>query len=71
MSPPPPDYYHTIRDICDRHNILMIVDEVVTGFGRTGLNFGIEHWEGGRPRHHVHWKRTEQWLHTNCRHNHP
>ena len=45
----PPDYYPTIRDICDRHNILMIVDEVVTGFGRTGRNFGIEHWEGVVP----------------------
>lgn len=42
---PPPDYYPLIREICDRHNILMIVDEVVTGFGRTGLNFGIEHWD--------------------------
>ena len=42
---PPPEYYPTIREICDRHNILMIVDEVVTGFGRTGANFGINHWD--------------------------
>ncbi len=42
---PPQDYYPLIREICDRHNILMIVDEVVTGFGRTGRNFGIEHWD--------------------------
>lgn len=42
---PPPDYFPTIRAICDRYNILMIVDEVVTGYGRTGLNFGIEHWD--------------------------
>ena len=42
---PPPDYFPAIREICDRHNIIMIVDEVVTGFGRTGLNFGIEHWD--------------------------
>jgi adenosylmethionine-8-amino-7-oxononanoate aminotransferase len=41
---PPPDYYPTIREICDRHNIVMIIDEVVTGFGRTGVNFGIDHW---------------------------
>jgi adenosylmethionine-8-amino-7-oxononanoate aminotransferase len=42
---PPPEYFPAIREICDRHNILMIVDEVVTGFGRTGLNFAIEHWD--------------------------
>ena len=41
---PPPDYYPAIREICDRHNVLLIIDEVVTGFGRTGLNFGIDHW---------------------------
>ncbi len=40
---PPADYFPRIRDICDRHDVLMIVDEGVTGFGRTGLNFGIEH----------------------------
>ncbi len=42
---PPPDYFARIRDICDRHDVLMIVDEVVTGFGRTGRNFGIEHFD--------------------------
>ena len=42
---PPPDYFPTLRAICDHYNILMIVDEVVTGYGRTGLNFGIEHWD--------------------------
>lgn len=42
---PPPDYYPKIREICDRYNVLMIADEVVTGFGRTGLNFGIDHWD--------------------------
>jgi len=41
---PPPDYFPIIRDICDRYGILLIVDEVVTGFGRTGKNFGIDHW---------------------------
>ena len=41
---PPPDYYPMVREICDRYNIVMIIDEVVTGFGRTGRNFGIEHW---------------------------
>lgn len=42
---PPPDYFPTIRAICDRYNILLIIDEVVTGYGRTGRNFGIEHWD--------------------------
>ena len=42
---PPPDYFPTIRAICDHYNVLMIIDEVVTGYGRTGLNFGIEHWD--------------------------
>ncbi len=42
---PPPDYFPRIREICDRHDILLIVDEVVTGYGRTGLNFGIDHWD--------------------------
>jgi adenosylmethionine-8-amino-7-oxononanoate aminotransferase len=42
---PPPGYYETIRQICDKYDILFIADEVVTGFGRTGLNFGIEHWQ--------------------------
>ena len=40
---PPPDYFRTIRDICDRHNVLMIADEVITGFGRTGTSFGMDH----------------------------
>ena len=40
----PPDYFKVIREICDRYDILMIVDEVITGFGRTGKNFGINHW---------------------------
>ncbi len=41
---PPPEYYEIIRKICDKYNILMIMDEVITGFGRTGKNFGINHW---------------------------
>ena len=39
---PPPGYFERIREICDRHEIVFIADEVVTGFGRTGKNFGIE-----------------------------
>ncbi len=41
---PPPEYFAIIREICDRYGILFIADEVITGFGRTGKNFGIEHW---------------------------
>lgn len=42
---PPPGYYERIREICDVNDVLFIADEVVTGFGRTGRNFGIEHWD--------------------------
>ena len=41
---PPPEYYRRIREICDTHDVLFIADEVITGIGRTGKNFGIEHW---------------------------
>lgn len=41
---PPPDYWPRIRDICDRHGILLVADEVFTGFGRTGKWFAVEHW---------------------------
>lgn len=41
---PPDDYFGTVRDICDHYRILLIIDEVVTGYGRTGVNFGIDHW---------------------------
>jgi len=42
---PPTDYLRRIREICDRHGILMILDEVVTGAGRTGRAFGFEHFD--------------------------
>jgi adenosylmethionine-8-amino-7-oxononanoate aminotransferase len=42
--PPPPEYFPIIRQICDRYGILFVADEVITGFGRTGKNFGIDHW---------------------------
>ena len=41
---PPPEYYGMLREICDKYGILLIADEVITGFGRTGKWFGIEHW---------------------------
>ncbi len=45
---PPPDYFRIVRETCDRHGVLFICDEVMTGVGRTGRWFGIEHW-GVRP----------------------
>jgi adenosylmethionine-8-amino-7-oxononanoate aminotransferase len=41
---PPPEYFGIIREICDKYDILFIADEVMTGVGRTGENFAIEHW---------------------------
>jgi adenosylmethionine-8-amino-7-oxononanoate aminotransferase len=41
---PPDDYFPRIRQICDRHDVLFISDEVITGFGRTGRWFGLEHY---------------------------
>jgi len=40
---PPPGYIQEVRSLCDEYGILMIADEVITGFGRTGKWFGIEH----------------------------
>lgn len=37
-------YFQKIREICDRYDVLFIADEVMTGLGRTGKNFGIDHW---------------------------
>jgi adenosylmethionine-8-amino-7-oxononanoate aminotransferase len=45
---PPPGYLRCLREICDRHEVLLIVDEVITGFGRTGTWFACEH-EGISP----------------------
>ena len=44
-SIPPADYFPLIREICDRYDVLFIADEVITGFGRTGRYFAIEHWD--------------------------
>lgn len=40
--PPPVNYFKGIREICDKYGILYISDEILSGFGRTGMNFGIE-----------------------------
>ncbi|WP_404428258.1 aspartate aminotransferase family protein [Sutcliffiella horikoshii] len=41
---PPDGYYQKIAEICKKHNILFIADEVMTGIGRTGKMFAMEHW---------------------------
>jgi taurine--2-oxoglutarate transaminase len=41
---PPDGYIQGVREICDRHGILMVADEVMAGFGRTGRWFAIDHW---------------------------
>jgi taurine--2-oxoglutarate transaminase len=40
---PPPGYLRGVRDLCDRHGIVNIADEVLVGFGRTGAWFGVDH----------------------------
>lgn len=41
---PQDDYWPRIREICDQYDVLLVTDEVITGFGRTGKMFGLEHW---------------------------
>jgi len=42
---PPDGFLQGLREICDRHGIFLIADEVQTGFGRTGKMFAVEHWD--------------------------
>jgi adenosylmethionine-8-amino-7-oxononanoate aminotransferase len=44
---PPPEYWKVVREICDRYGVLLIIDEVICGFGRTGRWFGVEHFDIG------------------------
>jgi adenosylmethionine-8-amino-7-oxononanoate aminotransferase len=41
---PSDDYWPRVREICTRHDVLLIADEIITGFGRTGRWFGLSHW---------------------------
>jgi adenosylmethionine-8-amino-7-oxononanoate aminotransferase len=41
---PPDDYWPAVTEVCRRHDVLVIADEVMTGFGRTGRWFGVDHW---------------------------
>ena len=41
---PPKEYFPRLREICDKHNVLLIADEVMTGWGRTGKWFALDHW---------------------------
>jgi taurine--2-oxoglutarate transaminase len=45
VIPPPDGYLQAIREVCDRHGILLICDEVMAGFGRTGKWFACENWD--------------------------
>jgi adenosylmethionine-8-amino-7-oxononanoate aminotransferase len=42
---PPPGYLQEIAEVCRRHDVLLIADEVMTGMGRTGRNFAVHHWD--------------------------
>ena len=41
---PTEDYWPLVRAVCDKYDVLLLADEIVTGFGRTGRWFGLEHW---------------------------
>jgi adenosylmethionine-8-amino-7-oxononanoate aminotransferase len=43
--PAPPGHFEAVREICSRYDVLFIADEVMTGLGRTGKPFGIQHWD--------------------------
>ena len=45
VIPPPPGYFQRVRAICNKYDVLLIADEVITGFGRTGRWFALGHWD--------------------------
>ena len=42
---PPPEYWPKVRQICDKHHVLLVIDEYITGFGRMGKWFASEYWD--------------------------
>jgi adenosylmethionine-8-amino-7-oxononanoate aminotransferase len=42
-------YFRAVREVCDRHGVLLIYDEIMSGAGRTGAFLAAQHWEGARP----------------------
>jgi adenosylmethionine-8-amino-7-oxononanoate aminotransferase len=44
VIPPDAGYFPAVREICDRYEVLFIADEIITGFGRTGRWFALDHW---------------------------
>ena len=42
---PPAEYFPRLKEVCDKHGVLMIADEVMTGFGRTGQWLAMNHWD--------------------------
>ena len=45
LRPPGPNYFPRVREICNKYDVLLIADEVITGFGRTGRWFALDHWK--------------------------
>jgi taurine---2-oxoglutarate transaminase len=45
IIPPPDGYLQSVREVCDRHGILLVLDEIMAGFGRTGRWFASENWD--------------------------
>ena len=70
VIPPPPGYLQAIREVCDRHGILLILDEVMAGFGRTGRWFAMREL-GRRSGHHHRGEGDQLGLRAARRDDHP